>query len=417
MHYVIIGSSAAGTSAARSIRKADAAGEITLITKDNAFFSRCQLHLLAAGKRSLQQANFLPEGWAERESITIMWNTEASALNPEEHTVSTSDGKSIKYDRLLIATGSHSWTPPIDGIEGELSFNLRNLEDADKIQEVLPFVKVVSIIGAGLVGVELAVELSQLGKKVNIIELAPYPLPMQLEQITGERCANLLEDAGIDLYCGEKVVGVSRLENDSPKSIILDSGKEIECDMIVSAVGVRPSFEWLHDSGVAVDSRGILIDEYGRTNVADVFAAGDVTVMEDVLLRAVMPSPIWPIAAHQGIIAGINMAGGSESLLRNTGFRASVNVLGTSIVSIGPVNKPDPSWSREEMAYTNSRGEECLKLLYLDNGYLRAVVLWGDITDAGVYADAIINNRKLPEYEFAGMLDGAAFGAQERNIL
>ena len=368
MRYVIIGSSAAGTSAARAIRKKDVAGEITIITKDEAFFSRCQLHLLAAGKRSQQQANFLPVDWAEKERISILWNTEAVYLNSDQHFVDISDGQSIRYDRLLIATGSHSWNPPIDGIDGELSFNLRNLDDAGGIQAVLPFVKVVSIIGAGLVGVELAVELLKAGKIVNIIELAPYPLPMQLEAVTGERCARVLQDAGIKLYCGEKVVAVKRQENDSPETLLLESGKCIASDMIVSAAGVRPNFAWLHDSGVAVNSKGILINEFGQTNVKDVFAAGDVTVMEDVLLRSVMPSPIWPVAVHQGRIAGMNMTGCSESLTRNTGFRASVSVLGTNIVSIGPVNRPDPSWERQEIAYTNSRGKECLKLLFLEGG-------------------------------------------------
>lgn len=417
MHYVIVGSSAAGTAAARSIRKSDSSGKITILTEDDAFFSRCQLHLLASGRRSHQQANFLPVEWATKESIDIQWNKKVASVNPDTHTVSTADGDNISYDRLLIATGSRSWTPPIDGIDGELSFSLRTLDDADRILAVLPFVKSISIIGAGLVGTELAAELAKAGKVVNIIELADHPLPMQLEESTGARCALLMQEAGIKLFCGRKVVSVRRKENDSPEAVVLDDGQSIECDMIVSAAGVRPNIEWLADSGIATEPKGILINEFGQTNINDIFAAGDVTIMEDVLLRSVMPSPIWPTAIHQGRIAGKNMAGGNESLTHNTGFRSSVRLLDTNIVSIGPVNNPDPSWEKQEVLYTNSRGESCLKLLYLDDNKLRAVILWGEITDAGVYADAIINNRTLPELDFVGSLDGAKFGQEERNIM
>ncbi len=418
MHYVIVGSSAAATAAAKSIRRLDNGGRITIISKDGAFFSRCQLHLLAAGRRTAQQADFMPADWQERERIEVLWNTEVVGIDTEAGRLSLGDASTISYDRLLIATGSRSWAPPIEGLAGAMTFGLRDMSDAESILAALPGVKTVSIIGAGLVGCELAAELSQAGKKVNIIELAPYPLPMQLEQITGAHCAELMQSAGISLFCSRKVVGVERDGNGNPESVLLDDGSRLASDMIVAAAGVRPNIEWLADSLVATDPKGILINEYGQTSVENVFAAGDVTVMEDVLLRAVMPSPIWPTAVHQGRIAGMNMAGGCESLTRNTGFRASVRLLGTNIVSLGPVSRPDPAWEKQEISYTNSRGQNCAKVIYFENNQIRAAILWGDITDAGVYAEVIINQRDLPhERSFAAVLDGAKFGQEEKNLL
>ncbi len=417
MHQVIVGSSAAGTAAASAIRGADKSAAITLITADNAFFSRCQLHLLAAGERSAEQANFLPADWAATTGVEILWNTEVTGIKPAAHTVTTANGANFEYDRLLIASGSRSWTPPIPGITGELSFSLRTLEDAEQISAVLPFVQTVSIIGAGLVGVELAAELAQAGKRVNLVELAPHPLPLQLEEATGAKAAELLRSAGVELYCGRKVVGVQRQANDTPESLLLDDGQILPSDMLVTAAGVRPNIEWLEGSGIQTEPRGVLINEFAMTSAPDIYAAGDVTVMEDVLLRAVMPSPIWPTAVHQGRIAGLNMTGSAESLTRNTGYRSALNLLGTSVVSLGPVNKPDPGWDKELQAFTDSRGQECLKVLYRDADTLRAAILWGDISAAGVYADAIINRRPLPEPALAGALSGAKFGSEDRSIL
>ena len=418
MHFVIVGSSAAGTAAARSIRKFGSSDQITIITKDNEFFSRCQLHLLASGRRTHEQANFLPEGWIENADVRILWDTEVTKIAPTEHTIYAEGGLELNYDSLLIATGSRSWCPPIEGIEGEFTFGLRNISDADKIFSVLPFIQSVTIIGAGLVGCELAAELSAIGKTVNVVELAPYPLPMQLEESTGKRCSELMQKSGINMYCGKKASKIKRSADGIPKAVILDNGESIETDLIVTAAGVRPNIEWLEGCEILTDQKGILINEYCQTSIPDVFAAGDVTVMKDILLRSVMPSPIWPTAIHQGRIAGINMTGGHESLTRNTGFRSSVRLLGNNIVSLGPVSRPDPAWEKQEIKYTNSRGQTCVKILYFDDEHLRAAILWGDITDAGVYTDAIINNRDLPERrELVTNLDGAKFGKEVRNIL
>lgn len=418
MRYVIVGTSAAGTAAARTIRQADPAGEIVMLSKDNAFFSRCQLHMLAAGKRSHEQADFLPEGWAQSAQIDLRWNTSAVALDPQARVLKTSAGASLCYDRLLIATGSRTWLPPIDGLAGERTYGLRDLADADHILAALSIVETVTIIGAGLVGCELAAALAEEGKRVNVVELSPFPLPLQLEAESGARCARRMAEVGIRLHCGHKVVGVERNTDGTPAAVILEDGSKLAADLIVAAAGVRPNIEWLAGSGVATDPKGILIDEHGRTNVDGVYAAGDVTVMEDALLRTVMPSAIWPAAIHQGRVAGANMAGGDESLLRNTGFRASVNLLGVNIVSLGPAARPDPAWEKQVTATTNSRGQSCLKVLYFAQDQLRAAILWGDITDAGVYTDAILNRRPLPGgHRLAANLDGAKFGQEERSIL
>lgn len=418
MQYVIIGSSAAATSAAKTIRKTDPEGSIIMLSKDTRFFSRCQLHLIASNKRTHQQANFMPEGWQEKNNIQICWNTEVVSLDPQKQCITTSQGDSIAYDRLLIAMGSRSWLPPIPGLSGKLTFGLRDLSDADDIWANLSAAKHVTIVGAGLVGCELAAELAGTDKVVNIVELAPYPLPMQLEEKTGHWCNDIMQKAGIHMHCGNKVVSVTRTEEGMPQDVVLDNGQSIKSDLIVAAAGVRANIEWLAGSGVTTVPHGIPIDQYGRTNCENVYAAGDVTVMEDVLLHAVMPSPIWPTAVHQGRVAGANMAGGQESMERNTGFRSSVHLLNSSIVSLGPVNRPAPEWEKIIFESTQGNGQQCMKVLYFDKEYLQAAVLCGDITNAGVYTDAIINHRALPQDQVAtAALAAAQFGTEKRCIV
>jgi NAD(P)H-nitrite reductase large subunit len=416
MKYVIVGASAAATAAVREIRERDASGEITLIAQDRSFFSRCQLHLVAAGERSPERANFLPEDWAERFRVNLMLGSTVTGVDANKKVV-LCGGDEVEFDRLLIATGSRTFWPPVPGLAGPQSYGLRDLRDAETLRAELKAAKKVAVIGAGLVGVELAAELGKQGRSVTLIEMGNRPLPLQLEEVTGELCAGLLQENGVELICGDAVSKVVRDTEEVPRRLVLHSGREVEADLLVVAAGVRPNVEFLEGTGIEVN-RGILIDEQGRTTVKDIYAAGDVVVMEDVILEEVMPSAIWPTAVRQGRVAGANMAGSSETLMRNTGLRASVSLLGVNIVSLGPIFKPNPAWEKQLITSTNSRGQRCTKVVYLDGDRLKAAILWGDITDAGVYTEAIINQRPLDtKLSHLAALDGAKRGAEAVSIL
>jgi NAD(P)H-nitrite reductase large subunit len=398
MKYVIIGNSAAGTAAAVAIHGQDPQGEIVLVSKDTAFYSRCQLHLVAAGKRTGTQADFLPKDWLVKNHVTFRPGRCVLRIDPQTKTLECDNGEVMGYDRLLIATGSRSLFPPIEGLVGRNTFGLRDLADADIVRDSLVGTRHVVIIGAGLVGCELAESLVEVGHpSVTLVEMAPHPLPMQLEEETGSRLAALMRTQGVNLICGDAVTRVVRDHSGQLQQVLLKSGKTLPADLIVCAAGVRANLELPRSIG-AECGRGILVDETCRTNLADIYAAGDVTECRDATLGRIMPSAIWPAARRQGRVAGVNMAGGSESLLDFTGLKAAVSLFGTSMVSIGAVSGPDPSWKRRIFRFTDSRGRQCLKVFYHDGkGVLHAAVLWGDVTNAGLYADAVATRRKLDD--------------------
>lgn len=395
MRHLIIGNSAAGTAAAETIRATDPQAEILLVSQDTSFYSRCQLHLVATGQRSAEQANFLPGEWADKHQVKLLLGCTVTAIDPEARQATCADGQVLPYDKLLLASGSRSFLPPVEGLAGPGTCSLRNIEDALQIRELYRDKKHIVIIGAGLVGCELAEALVEVGHpSVSLVEMAPHPLPLQLEAIIGERLRQLMQDSGVDMYCGDGLARVERDADGNPLNVHLQSGTVLPAGLIVAAAGVRANAELLSAHG-AECQRGIVIDDRCQTSLPDIYAAGDVTECRDSTLQKVMPSAIWPAARKQGRVAGTNMAGGDATLLDHTGLRASVSLFGTSMVSVGPVFNIDPSWNKEFFQHTDSRGRLCTKVCYTDNQQtLTAAVLCGDVSQAGLYADAII--KQLP---------------------
>jgi NAD(P)H-nitrite reductase large subunit len=417
MNYVIIGGSAASTAAAREIRQRDPGGRIRLFTRDPAFYSRCQLHLLASGHRQVAQANFLPHAWAERFRIEVFHDDAVTGIDTGQQRVRTSAGREAAYDRLLIATGARTALPPVAGLAGSRTFGFRDLADAEALRAALPGGGRLVIIGAGLVGCELAAELARDGHRVSLVEMAPHPLPLQLEAETGALAASLLSAAGIDLHCQDRVARVERDAAGLPVAVHLASGTALPADLMVVAAGVKANTELATGVGITTN-RGILIDRQCRTNLPAIFAAGDVTESEDVIVHQIMPSAIWPAAVRQGQVAGAVMAGDTDSLARNTGLRASVSLCGTSVVAIGPVNQATADhWTKRVYRYRNSRGHRCVKIFFTDGCRLKAAILWGEITNAGVYGEAIINGRDIHDEQIVMPdLDGARRGIAELSI-
>lgn len=418
MEYVIIGSSAAGTAAARAIISNDPAGKITMITMDSGFYSRCQLHLAATGKRDDDKIFLSLDDLLKSANFKLIPQTKVTGMDVKDKNVILENGMIISYDKLLIATGSRTFFPPIPGLTGSRSFGLRNLEDAKAIKELLPCVSCVAIIGAGLVGVELAGELAEAGINVSLIEVANRPLPLQLEDVCGKKCADLLEQSGVDLYLGEMATEVIRDVNGNPQSVELKSGKSVPAEIVICAAGVRSNIEFTEGTGMEIN-RGIVIDTFCRTNVADVYAAGDVAETTDSLTSKNMPSAIWPVAVRQGKVAGANMSGGEDMLTRNTGMKASVNVAGTHVVSIGPVTLPEPEWKKYIYRRTDSSAHERLRIVYIDeNKTLRAALLWGDVRNAGLYHEAIVNHRNISDdLKEIDSLNAAKRGEEELSVI
>ncbi|MEI6421003.1 MAG: FAD-dependent oxidoreductase [Lentisphaerota bacterium] len=418
MKYVIIGGSAAGIAAATEIRKNDPSGVLTIICKDKFFYSRCQLHTIASGASSVEKICLKPTAKIEEMGINFMGGKTVLGLDTAAKTVSVDDGQAISYERLLIATGTSTFFPPLEGVSGPLTFGLRNLDDALAINDARKTAKSFTIIGAGLVGVELAAELVKSGVNVNLVELARHPLPLQLDQICGTICSKMLADSGVKLYFDIPAKALHRRPEDSkPVALELASGLKVLTDVLICAAGVTANADFARRAGLET-RKGIIIDEQCRSNIPDVFAAGDVAEHVDTVSGISQLTAIWPTAVRQGKIAGANMSSGTASIKINTGMKTAMSVMGTHFISLGQVSSSKPDWGRHIYRNTDSRGKENIRVLYTDGKALKSAILWGNVTNAGLYHEAIVTGRDISgDYQFLEGLDAAKRGMESMSVL
>lgn len=299
MKYVILGSSAAGINAAKELRRLDPKGEIVLISKDRDIYSRCILHHYLGGIRTKAQLNFAAPDFEQR--YRIFWKKGAAAmkLDCRNKQLQLSDGTWEAYGKLLIATGSHTLRPLIPGLDkAKNAWGFRNIEDAEQIKAWAVTAKHPVILGAGLVGLDIMSGLLHMGKKCAMVEMTDRLLSRQLDQRAAFTYEKAFQGEGNVFYFNMGIKEVFLNAEDRIETIALSNGEELPCDLLVITAGVQANVEFLEGSGVKTGRFGLLIDETGRTNVADVYGAGDVTGR----------TPIWSAAVKEGLVAAAHMA-------------------------------------------------------------------------------------------------------------
>lgn len=317
---LILGNGAAGIEAALTLRKHDSETSITMLTESRwlHYFRPKLVHFLAEEQSPGDLVVYNEEFYAKKNIYNVL-GRKAASVDTKARQVTDELGGVYPYDRLLIATGSRPFVPPIDGIEKEGVFTLRSITDAQKIRRYSESVDRTVVIGGGLLGLENAFSLHQLGKKVVVIEFAPWLLPRQLDQNGGTHLQRLLEAKGLEFLLNaqaERITGASRVEG-----VQLKDGRFIPCGAVLVSAGVRGDMDFLKETPIATN-RGIVVDDRMRTNVEGVWAAGDVAEHRGLTYG------LWTVAREQGQIAGADMAGqpthyeGSlpSSLLKITGI-------------------------------------------------------------------------------------------------
>jgi len=411
VRYLILGASAAGINAAKTIRELDSAGEITVISRDEQVYSRCMLHHVISGERSPEKAGFVEADFFKEYNIRWLAGREAINLDTTGKKVKLSNGEEERYDRLLIATGASSVLPPVENLaRGKQVRSLRHLADARVIARMAGETDTAAVIGAGLVGMDAAYALSRRGVKVSVIEVAGQLLPLQLDRRAAEKYEQLCRQHDMEFYFDEMVESAILDAQDNVTGLKLKSGKIVPCGMVVVAAGVRPNIKFLKDTSIET-GRGVKVNECQETSVAGVFAAGDVCESRETFTGEVMLTPIWPAAVQQGQVAGSNMAGVPKGMEDNFAFRNAMTFFGLPAVSFGFINPPDASYREfiEEDA-------ETYKKIILRNGRVKGAVLQGDITGAGLLAALIKEGIDVINYqERIFDLTYADFFAQKEN--
>ena len=403
MRYVIIGGSAAAIGCIEGVRSVDKTGEIILITGETEWnYSRPLISYLLEGKTTRDKMWCRPDSFFTRNGVTVKAGVLATALDAGDRTVRLSTGERLAYDRLLAATGSRPFVPPIPGLETvERTFCFQTLSDASALAEALRPESRVLILGAGLTGVKCAEGIRGLCAQIAIADLAPRVLPAVLDDTAAAMVEARMEEKGVRFYLNDSAAAFRG------NTARLQSGTELEFDVLVTAVGVRPNTQLVADAGGAVD-RGILVDGRCATTLPDVYAAGDCAQGYDAVSGEKRMLPLWPNAVLQGETAGINMAGGRADYTQGIALNAS-GVFGLHMVTAG---------SYEGESFTVQRDGSYKRLVTAD-GVLKGVIMVGDVSRAGIYTDLIRKKKPLSEIDFDLIRESPqlmAFSQKDRRV-
>lgn len=339
MRTVIIGGVAGGMSAATRLRRLDEQMEIVILEKGPyVSFANCGLPYYVSGEISQREDLLVqtPEKLKARFNLDVRPYSEATEIDGKEKTVTVQDANGVyelSYDKLILSPGAKPFIPPFEGIdEAKNVFTLRNVPDVDKIMTSLEKdkPKKAVVIGAGFIGLEMAENLAKVGIEVTIIEMAPHVLPT-VDYEMAAFITNELQANGLKVLTGKSVVAFK----EEGKQLVLDSGEEIETDLVILSVGVRPENELAQTAGVELGMRGgILVDASYETSVKNIYAVGDAIIVTNQITKEDTMIALASPANRQGRQVA-DVIAGMKRVNKGSIGTAIVRVFNQSIASTG----------------------------------------------------------------------------------
>lgn len=338
---LIVGGVAGGASAAARLRRLDEQAQIIMFEKDAYIsFANCGLPyyigdvITERGKLLVQT----PEAMKERFNIDVRVFSKVVGVKPDTKTVvvESRDRGTYEesYDCLVLAPGSQPIVPNIPNSAPDRVFSVRNVDDTDSIKNYLNDHKPTSavVVGGGFIGIEMAENLRHIGLDVTLVEAAPHILaPLDSEMVALAEAE--MRKNGVSLLLGEMLTAIEQAG--SRVKLSLSSGKSIETDMVISAIGVRPATDFLKDSGIELGPRGhIVVDDHMRTNKPGVYAVGDAIQVMHFVTKQPTAIPLAGPANKQGRIVADNIAGIDRSYGGSLGTSV-VKVFNLTVASVG----------------------------------------------------------------------------------
>ncbi len=391
---VIIGNSAAGLSAINAIREVNRCCPITLISGENCnAYSPVLITYYLKDRISREGLFMVDDDFYKSGNVETIFGHKVTRVEPSKQLVCLDNGEVIEYDNLLIATGASPVRLRDPKNEPGNVFSVRTIEDADRIVQRVKRAREIIVIGAGLIGLQVADALSQKEIKLTIVEWADQVFPETADPDCAAIIQKAIESYGISIHLGERIREVKQRGNKTV--VISDSGQEHSADMVVAGIGVTPNVQLVGDSGIKVN-RGIVVDSTMRTNISNVFAAGDVSEGENLATGMNEILPNWSNACKQGRIAGLNMAGREQRY--EGGLRETItSIFGVVLVAIGLVHAPKNDVV-EEISFLELKRKTYRKVLVAGDRMVGAVLL-GKMEDAGIIKDFIRNKKEVSRWK------------------
>ncbi|GAB6909993.1 Pyridine nucleotide-disulfide oxidoreductase [Desulfosarcina cetonica] len=387
MKHVIIGNGIAGVCAAEAIRVLDESAELTIIG-DETFppYSRPMISHVLEGSQPHGKLPIRSERFYDELKIKALLGRRATGIDVDRRQVLLPDGAAVDFDTLLIAAGADPRPLVAAGTDLKNIFYMRTQAHAQQQVAALDGARRALVLGGGLVGFKAAYGLLKRGLSVTMLISSGYPLSMQVDPVAGRMILDALMRHGLTVEVG---VSVRAFEgNGRVRAAVTDAGTRLPCDLVIIGKGVLPVRDFIPRDRIKVDL-GVVVDEFMQTSVPDIYAAGDVAESVDIARGRPWINALWPEAASQGRLAGLNMAGRTVaypgSLSRNV-----MRVFDLDVLTLGIANPLDETGYR--ILQTGGDGQRTYRRLVFRENVLVGAVLINAIEQGGVLR-ALIENQ------------------------
>ena len=385
--YIIIGNGVAAVGCIEGIRCLDKESKITVISEENhPVYCRPLISYYLENKTDLERINYRSADFYEKMGCDVFYSKKVIRIDADSKKIVLDDGTKLPYTEVCVATGSAPFVPPFEGLDTvEKKFSFMTLDDALALEKAIDKNNKVLIVGAGLIGLKCAEGLHNRVASITVCDLADRVLSSILDTDCAAIVHKHLEANGLQFMLGDTDV---QFENNFAH---MKSGKTVEFDTLVLAVGVRANTALLKEIGGEVN-RGILINDRMETSIANVYAAGDCTEGNDISLGQKRVLALLPNAYMQGHTAGVNMAGGNNVFDKAIPMN-SIGFFGLHIMTAGTYDG--------EMYEEKTDGT--LKRLFVQDGLLKGFILIGKTERAGIYTSLIREKTPLDTIDFDTM--------------
>jgi NAD(P)H-nitrite reductase large subunit len=365
---VVLGNGIAGVTAADFVRRGHPDCEIVVIGKEaHLLYNRMGISRLVYGRSAMKGLYLLPDSWYDDNRIVCWLNTRVRRIDAEGKKVVLATGEDLAYDRLILATGSSSFVPPIAGYGLPGSFVLREADDAIAIRRYAQEhgSETAVVAGGGLLGLEAAHALHRLGLTTTVVELAPRLLPNFTDERASALLTEYLENLGIAIQTGTSIAAVNgNGDGDGDgtatvASVTLANGRVLSADVFLVAAGITPNVDLAREAGLEVN-RGVVVDDGMRTSDPSIFAAGDVAEIGGRVLG------LWPIAVNQAEVAARNAVGADDTHAHVLPV-ALLKGVGIDLLSAGRITV-DHEAGEEAVVVDHGREHQYAKLVLAADG-------------------------------------------------
>ena len=377
--FVIIGNGVAGVRAAETIRSHNSSGSIVMISEEEyPFYYRPLLPEYVAGLVEEERLWSKPKDFYIRHNIELALGRKAIKIDPAEKLVFLENGENIPYDALLIATGGNPAPVRCLGWDLEGVGHLKTLSDARKLREKVKDASVGVVIGAGILGLELIDTFVKCGLDIHYVLPGDNIWPAILDEKASGLVENYLRKIGVKVY---KRAGIKQInsEDNKVKKVLLANGETISCELVGLGIGLQPNIDMVRWSGLQV--RGmIFVNRAMKTNIPNIFAAGDVALCYEIPGEAGRCLPRWRRAWKQGEVAGLNMVEIETDYREIPICAVSTKIAGTPLLCLG---NPNPSEQSMKTLLGMDQNKGIYKKIVLRNHRIKGALFITDLRGGG----------------------------------